>query len=547
MNDDHATILHLSDLHFGAAGRAAQQAVIAESLCEALRQTPTSPRRLLAITGDIFDSGDLAEAAVRAFLDRFSQIESALGGHVPAVLLPGNHDRRRSGVIGPFRGQLFTRLRDALASRPHVHVAGCSTPFLAERAAAASSILGAHVVAYDSTHLTSGLFSAGGAVHAEDFLQLAARLSGDTPLILLLHHHLVPTPVTDLSRVDVSAEPSHFKLLLRQAVPWLIAQGDREELTMTAFGSGTALSMLHTLRRPVLILHGHKHYPTARVLRATAAGEGDIVVASAGSAGTTQVFEPTSPEESVHIWPSFNTIVLSAHGIEISTTFFSPKDAAARPYVRPLVSARRDGAGWAVEPVSVPQVLAPPVELNETAVQLEPNRRHPSDLWDMQCTRRVLPTEGVVLPEYQELIECLAGSSCRGADIQRVKGSAYPRLRVRPGRDSSYHVAGGLCRSFAWAARVHRGLDCTPFEWVGLMVRHPSRHARLLLRGLPDAAGLAFGSVTDLHTGRQWPVGVSAGGDEVTFTLSPCPARHLLRIHWPLGSSAHSPTTKSSP
>ena len=49
-------------------------------------------------------------------------------------------------------------------------------------------------------------------------------------------------------------------------LPTLIANADREEMTMTALGAGTALSTLHALNRAVLVLHGHKHYATARML-----------------------------------------------------------------------------------------------------------------------------------------------------------------------------------------------------------------------------------------------------------------------------------------
>src|SRR5262249_6845702 len=146
--------------------------------------------------------------------------------------------------------------------------------------------------------------------------------------------------------------------------------GDREELSMTAFGAGTALSMLHALRRAVVVLHGHKHYPTARVLSGTTAGDGDIVITSAGSAGTIQVYEPTSPAESVQLWPSFNTALLSEGRIDVTTTFFSPRDPGASTFLRPLCAATRDGARWRVEPVVDPDVAAPPIQLDEAVFSL---------------------------------------------------------------------------------------------------------------------------------------------------------------------------------
>jgi hypothetical protein len=306
--------------------------------------------------------------------------------------------------------------------------------------------VGAQVVAYDSTYLPSGFLSAGGAIHAEDLLQVAARLVGDRPVIVLLHHHLIPTPVTDVSRIDASGEQLYFQLLVKHALPWVISHGESEELSMTAFGAGTALSMLHALGRAVIVLHGHKHYPTARVLHGTRAGEGDIVVTSAGSAGTTQIYEPTSPEESVQLWPSFNTVELSPRRLDVSTTF------------------------WA---------------------------------------------------------------TCEGADIKLVSGARFPSLRLQPGRATGYRLRGGLCRSLTGAARLYAAAETTPFEWVGLLVRHRSQRARLVLSGLPQAS-VAFGSATDLHTGRQRPLGVRVEDGRVILEEAPCQARQLLRIHWPL-------------
>jgi 3',5'-cyclic AMP phosphodiesterase CpdA len=532
-----ATILHLSDLHFGSRAHGADSEAIAASLCAAIGQAPAAKdeRRLLAITGDIFDSSHLDPGwCLPRFLDLLGRIREAVGGAVPTVLLPGNHDRRRGGLIGPFRGDLFQKLAASLRSEREVHVAGCGTPFLAELLEQASAAVGAPVVAYDSTYLPSGFLSAGGVIHAEDLLHVAARLEGDRPLIMLLHHHLIPTPVTDVSRIDASSEQLHFKLFIKHALPKVVAHGDREELSMTAFGAGTALSMLHALRRAVLVLHGHKHYPTARVLHATRAGEGDIVITSAGSAGTTQAYEPTSPDESVQLWPSFNTVKLSSERLDVSTTFFSPRDAEAPPFVRALAAASREGERWRVEPVADPEVEAPPVTLDEAVFSLEKSAARPFEVWDFTCSRRIEIREGDAVPEYHEIIECARGSVCEGADIKRPSGAGFPSLRLRPGGATRYRLRGGLCRSIAGAERLYAAWDPTPFEWVGLIVRHRSRRARLVLTGLPRSAAVAFGSSTDLHTGRQRPHPVSFEDGRVILEQAPCGARKLLRIHWPL-------------
>lgn len=100
------------------------------------------------------------------------------GREVPTVVLPGNHDRRRAGIVGPHRPKLFLALRDAVDPK-RVHVAGCATPILAEIVPDGFHGLDAHVVAFDSTYLPRGLFSAGGIIRHENILRVAAALAED--------------------------------------------------------------------------------------------------------------------------------------------------------------------------------------------------------------------------------------------------------------------------------------------------------------------------------------------------------------------------------
>jgi len=68
----------------------------------------------------------------------------------------------------------------------------------------------AWVVAFDSTYLPSGLISAGGSLRQEDILHAAAAVGSrnpDWPVLFLLHHHLTPTPLTDVGVVKVDKTP----------------------------------------------------------------------------------------------------------------------------------------------------------------------------------------------------------------------------------------------------------------------------------------------------------------------------------------------------
>ena len=75
-----------------------------------------------------------------------------------------------------------------------------------------------------------------------------------------------PAPLTDVGVVKVDKTPRLVRWGVEHLLPTLIANADREEMTMTALGAGTSLSTLHALDRAVLVLHGHKHYATARLL-----------------------------------------------------------------------------------------------------------------------------------------------------------------------------------------------------------------------------------------------------------------------------------------
>src|SRR5450432_2212 len=167
-------LIHLSDLHLDVDSGAAKD--VSSALVAALEHDVRvgdpvrRDERLLLFTGDVFDSGSMSpRAAIPRFLALHEAILSALGQRVPTILVPGNHDRRRWGLLGPQRDELFNSLRHAV-DPSEIFVAGCTTPFLAQLVPADFHGLPAHVIAYDSTFLPTGLLSAGGMIRQEDLL-----------------------------------------------------------------------------------------------------------------------------------------------------------------------------------------------------------------------------------------------------------------------------------------------------------------------------------------------------------------------------------------
>jgi len=525
-----ALLLHLSDLHMAKDPGA--QGLVFDKLVETLRRERErySGRVAVVITGDVFDSAaDPITALIDGFLRLHRRVIEAVGGEAPTIVLPGNHDRRKLGLLGPHREALFLALQEAVDPK-RVYVAGCNTPFLAQVVPADMHGLPAHVVAYDSSYLPHGWVGAGGTIRLEDLLQAHARLPDDgRPLVLLVHHHLVPTPITDISHVDSVGAPRLARWFVGTALPTLVANADREELTMTALGAGTALSTLHSFARAVLLLHGHKHVPTARLVRGMTQGCGDVLVASAGSAGRRERVHPGHDPDAVLLWPSFNVVEFSEDYVRLESVSFSPKQSTRVPVRRDLARARRIGPKWDAEPVTFRAGGATPrVELDEATFGLSRSRRSPGR-WDFVCERRVCPREGVRLARYVDFVHALP---VLRPPRSRGGRRAYRRVELKIGKVTRSRVPQGLCRTLDEGARSY-GVGAA-FEWVGLLCRYGAARATLRL-SRTNAEGLEpFASVTDLSTGREVPVPVEATDEQWSASCDSCPPRSLLRLYWPL-------------
>ena len=536
-------IAQLSDLHL-LSGEQEQPDILA-ALVEALKRE--ADRRpggisLLAITGDVFDSASRAPGrSVRAFLDLHADIARALGAPVPMVIVPGNHDRRRSGLIGPFLREPFEALRQALGQRAFVH--GSSVPFLAQVVPPEFHHLPAWVVAFDSTYLPSGLISAGGSLRQEDILHAAAAIGDkhpDFPVLFLLHHHLVPTPLTDVGVVKVDRTPQLVRWGVEHLLPTLIANADREEMTMTALGAGTALSTLHALLRAVLVLHGHKHYATARLMCGVAEDQGDVLIVSAGSCGSVQSWFPTTARDAATLWPSFNLIDLSAGGVKVDVVSFGYRgEAAGTSVVRPLVNAMREGPRWRVVPVrhGAESVYSPSIETNELICVLTPHLD--GTRWNCRCERRYTGQPDLAPDQYGDAVDALEDSALTVLDSRGVPAGAsmHPptQLTLVRGKTTRYEIVGAYCRTISEAERLF-GVRWAPYAWQGLMNRYACAEVRLEIRAESRALRGAFASETDLGTGMQRPLRLDASGgdDRIVIRYANCPPRTLIRVYWPL-------------
>lgn len=533
-------ILHLSDLHLDAASASSRER--SRPLFAALRAARPWDLNLVIITGDILDSAAVAQENAVSVVRSFCQeLREALAAEVPLVLIPGNHDRRNVGVFGPQRAEIFRAIKEGL-SEPGVWVSGCALPQLAEKMPPGmTAALPFDLCAYDSTFLGRGKMSAGGTLRAEDLLQMASWLQpaaaggSETPLVLLMHHHLIPTPVTDTTAAGSMGTAPILQFLLHSVAPRFIAHADREELFMTALGSGSALSLLHALKRPVLVLHGHKHCPTVRLLRSPEQGSGDVLLVGAGSAGLAERWSTEGADEDrpMMLWPSYNLVTYSEGALEVQTVAFDPKADRTTAHgkvtavTRPLVHARKEGPMWQL--VGLPERTAD-LEGSRWAITRANYTLQESDSaperWNLDCEQEVLAHPGCPSPRpYRDPI--LLRTGARLAPGNGLKGASIPL----PGH-VRWRILDGLCRTANEARRVI-GPD-EAFAHIELVNRHTSLMAELSLTA-PDGTELSpFGSVMDLTTGQLRPAPLTRSGNRWTLRHPDCPARTLLRIHWPL-------------
>ncbi len=528
------TIVQLSDLHMKLDPKSGQDHIF-EAMIQALRQRFSSNLHaadLLLITGDVFDSVHLsAKKACAAFRELHDEILGAIGD-VPTVIIPGNHDRRWRGFVGPNDPRLFTALRDAMKDRAFVH--GAESPFLGAVVPRAYHGLPVSMIAYDSTYLPRGLLSAGGMIRQEDLLHAAAVMEpGDEPVLFLLHHHLVPTPLTDVGSIDMATAAGVLRWGVKRLLPQLIANADKEELTMTALGAGTAISTLHELGRAVLVLHGHKHYATARMLHGMIETQGDVLIVSAGSCGMAEAWNPAANRDAARLWPSFNILELHEDGLlDVEMLSFGYKGhSAGRFSKRKLVSAQKRSAAWDVTPMPLEEVnhVGPALTCNHRHVSIMPSASR--ERWDFDCVRVVEGHEASPR-RYVENVEGIPGSVLV-IDGQEPTHRMPRRVELGLGRETRYRLERGLCRTVGESQLVY-GEAATPYEWLGLMNRYSCDDVVLKVDGLEDLAGQAFASMTDLGTGIEQPLTLKRTQGTIEARVKSCPARTLVRVYIPL-------------
>ena len=110
-------------------------------------------------------------------------------------------------------------------------------------------------------------------------------------------------------------------------------------------------------------------------------------------------------------------------------------------------------------------------------------------------------------------------------------------MKLARGELFTYRIEGALCRDVSEAHRLF-GRSWAPYSWLGIMNRYFCR--RLYLEVKVDegnALSEAFASETDLGSGATGPVAFEVcTPTRVVVVYENCPARTLVRVHWPMES-----------
>jgi hypothetical protein len=320
-----------------------------------------------------------------------------------------------------------------------------------------------------------------------------------------------------------------------RALPWLVSNADREEMTMTALGAGTALSTLHALRRATLVLHGHKHFPTARLVHGLSEDSGDVLIASAGSCGRREWIYASHRAESARLWPSFNLVQFNQDEVKLRAVSFSPK-RKRQNVSRRLAHVHREGVRWRAQVVN-PRAMdtVRKVQLDEAIYTLSPSKSRPRETFDLACERRVERAAGAQLKRYIDFIHALPAARLLRSPLRNLamEPKRTDRTTVELALDAVTHfeIAGAVCRSLAEAQSAYG--PTASYEWIGLLSRYGGPVVRLALarEGAPHDP---FASVTDLVTGRERPAAFAPSVTHWEVRLEDCAPRTLIKIYWPL-------------
>jgi 3',5'-cyclic AMP phosphodiesterase CpdA len=273
--ENKVVIAHLSDLHFSRSTDTGER--LWKALLEDLQQQSID---LLVITGDLSDSSTIDACGNSGVEREFHRVTAFLRDLAEAskidpssiMLVPGNHDFRKSGFLGQkCKFDFFIRLF-------HFYYDHRLFPNL-----------GLCVFAFNSNGPDRPVNFDGGMIHLEaldHFARVRNRIAEKCGLywksctrIALVHHHPVAVgPIGSQSHAKI--DPGWFNVVKHSG----------------CFMSALAMSQID------LVLHGHKHYAgySRTNFPFDASSEHSVSVVASGSVGKVRNGEPSYNLVTVH-------------------------------------------------------------------------------------------------------------------------------------------------------------------------------------------------------------------------------------------------------
>lgn len=260
-----ATILHLSDLHFGSEGHAAVWDSLRTYVNERLKPD------LIVVTGDIVDSP--SEEAFQAARVAIGTLQAK--HQLQFLVCPGNHDRHWRGNATGWATALFSKLKKARDAKPWFTHAFNGHLASLDQYTDVELVADAYKWKVRFGGLDSALnakYLARGFVLPND-LEMMNRLSNNAKdidaVFLLMHHHLLPIAAVE------SASQSAVDMLSGT----------------TVVNAGMTLSSLVNCQVNV-VLHGHEHARNLARYGTFGPKQGDTVVLGSGSSTGAVTLKP---------------------------------------------------------------------------------------------------------------------------------------------------------------------------------------------------------------------------------------------------------------
>ncbi len=385
--------------------------------------------------------------------------------------------------------------------------------------------MGCRLTSWRTIHLTcrAGWWGLAARFALEDLLQVHAQLPDDgLPLVLLVHHHLIPTPVTDISHIDMVGTPRLVRLAVQSVLPKLFSHAGPRRAHHDRARRGTALSALQSFERAgCCSCTGISTSRPRACCGALDASSGDLILTSAGSAGRSEgVYSHAAESRAPLALLQLGGAVRTARARRGAVLFAQAQRAAAHSSGSGARQALWFQNGKSSPARSRRAILPARVVSDESTYTLSPSHGS-AERWDFVCERRVAFASGV--PSFAATrTSC---TRCRCSRPARIRGRTDATIAAWIFRSKGRRLTVRTTRSAAHSQRRHAVTDRAP--------RSSGSGSCVATAPTKRACGSRRARAMSFNRSRAPRI----YDDLWSVTVRDCAPRTLLRIYWPLAAA----------